>query len=170
MAENPPAANPPAVGSATRAPAVKRDELDGATHVTVYCRLPHGLRLQAQEPHTIPEQTPNGSRNITVYRPVGEPFIVEGNARGRGLDAERTEHKRIVMGYAVTEGCPVEVWRDWLAHNASQLYVIRRDIFAVVKEPDAKAKGAEDRTPTGLEPIDPKNLPPEFKNVERGAA
>lgn len=153
------------------APAVKRDELDGASTVSVYCRLPHGIWMQAQEEQSYSEQTPSGVRSAKRFAPVGERVRIEGNAKGRGVDSDKTEHKRIIAGFAVTDGVPADLWRKWKAQNVGLEALIRGDIYAVAKAGDAAAKRDDaDKVPTGLDPINPAALPAEFKRVERAAA
>lgn len=153
------------------APNVRRNELDGADTVTVYCRLPHGIQLQRQEKVSYMEQTPNGAREAHRFVPVGEPFKIEGNAMGRGLDSEKTALKRIIAGFAVTENVPADLWRAFVEQRKGLDALTRRDIYAVAKPSDNDAKRSEaSAVPTGLEPIDPAKMKKDFPQVERSAA
>lgn len=139
---------------------------NGATMI-VACRIPHGLVLRTFDIVEDAEITRNGVEKIrkAVQRQQPEAtFTVRGPGRGSsaltGLTRDQIESLH-PGGYAVTQGCPAQVWQDWMTDNRLSPYVTRGDIFAeptmervrnrafeYAKEPDAL---------TGLEPLDPEN-------------
>lgn len=133
----------------------------GAT-VIVACRIPHGLELRAFEMRTVSEQTRTGTVEVEEAYEIGDRFVVRGPGRSRltGLQPEHIETLH-PGGYAITQGCPAELWAAWLSDNRRAPYVVREDIFAESSMERARnhaiENGADPRRETGLEPIDADN-------------
>lgn len=129
--------------------------------VTIASKLQLGLELQLQEPYEAQQELHTGAiRTETRYRKTGEPVVIQGCAVPRGEPHE----KHIVGGFALTHGVDKAFWDAWLAQHRNFPPVVNGEIFAYVK-PEAAAGTAKERAEikSGAEPIDPDNLPNEFK-------
>ncbi len=126
-----------------------------AATVTVACKVSAGLVLRVYEMTEGSEPVlGGGSRTVQVARMKGEPVTLRGPAMRFG------QNKSLYGGYALTHGVDAEFWETWLKQNAESALVINRQVFAHEKQ-DAVEKRAVDNKDarTGLEPLDPKNLP-----------
>lgn len=98
--------------------------------VSVGCKLPHGLHLDLK--------SNDGPVRVTL---------------------KGANDARIVGGYGITENVSAEFMQQWLKKNARHQAVVNGLIFlhADTKgaEATAKERGADSRTATGLEAIDP---------------
>jgi hypothetical protein len=123
--------------------------------VTIACKLPNGIHLDVFRMDDWNEQTPTGVR--ATKRAVRDGrFTLNGTRR-------RTDDPRIAEGFALTHGVPAEHWARWLDANKDSALVTNGLIFAQ-KGADVRAQAREKAGQlSGLEPIDPKNLPREFR-------
>lgn len=125
-----------------------------AKFVTVACKLPMGMLLHLQQEYKDSEQTPNGVREVTRYRKVGDGITVFGPSMPVGVPTP--PNKRIVGGYALTRGVPAEFWDKWLAQNKDAPYVKSEMIFALPNTSDAEDRADKQAdVKSGLEPLDP---------------
>jgi hypothetical protein len=124
---------------------------------TIALKLPSGLTLQAYVMEQSREQTPGGFRDVPMARAVGEPFTLHGAALPRGADRPEIDYL-IVGGFAITPGCPRDLWENWYAANKDSHLVRSGLIFQVNSEGDARkeAKGRANLE-NGFEPIDPED-------------
>lgn len=132
----------------------------GTATVMVACKLPHGLVLQACE--KIKKMEPVGGglmREVDAYVPMGATFTIAGTAHPQN----QAPSAEISNGFALTRGVPKDLWDRWLAQNQTLEAVRKGLIFAhegAGKTKDETREKAKLRS--GLERIDPNNLPPEF--------
>lgn len=101
---------------------------ENPTHVTIGCKLPHGLIISAKNNE-------------------GEVVSVTLN----GANAAR-----IVGGYGITENVPLELWNAWLKRHHKHAAVVNGQVFqhTDLKSVESEARNRRDVV-TGLEPIDP---------------
>jgi hypothetical protein len=101
---------------------------DKPSHLTIGCKLPHGLIIEAKN---------NDGESVKVT-------LLGANAA------------RIVGGYGITEGVPADVWGAWLRKNARMKAVTDGQIFVHADLKSAEAIAKERReVKTGFEAIDP---------------
>lgn len=143
--------------------------------VSVALKHPNGIIMQLFDFH---EQTEpilgGGYRTFKVSRArEGARWVLNGNTFPFG----RPPRHLIIGGYGITPGIPEDAWNEWREANADSELVRNHLIFAY-KSGDRLADDARDHegTRSGLEPIDPDNLPKGFqreaknKNITFGKA
>jgi hypothetical protein len=132
--------------------------------VTVACKIPNGILLRTFHPEMEKEQTPNGVRDIQVFRPDPEVFHVKGPALPFG---KTPIGFTLEGGYALTRGIPEDFWTKWVEQNADLDALKNGLIFACRTQQEAAQEAHSMRkVKSGLEPLDPDNLPPEFKRIK----
>lgn len=119
--------------------------------VTVYCKMPNGLRLRVFR--MVEQREPvlgGGTREFHMAEPEGPEVVVWGNRFRLG---DPMTH-RIIGDYGLTEGVDKDFWDAWLEANKEQPYVVNGLIFAAGKREYGEAE-AEDRRDTwsGLGPL-----------------
>lgn len=133
-----------------------------ASTVTIASKLPFALLIEVEEPRKVMEPTPLGAIEVTRYFRVGEPITIKGCARKVGEDSD----VQFSGGYALTSGVDAEMWTNWLASHQDFPAVKQGLIFATAT-PNDTVREAKARTNakvvSGLEPLDPKNMPQEFR-------
>lgn len=141
----------------------------GTATVTVALKHPHGVVLRAFKMVDTTELTLQGSRPIKEGRSYGQPFTTRGNASFMHVLPNLREQLDQSGGYALTDGCPKDLWDNWLDNNVDSDLVRNGLIFAgedrasVVAECQKRAN-----LQSGLEPIDPAN--PNAKSGMRSTA
>lgn len=88
----------------------------------------------------------------------GAEFVVRGPGRA-SLTGLSEEHMAGLYpgGYALTQGCPVEIWNRWLADNRRAEAVTRDLVFAEPTMERARNRAADlgqSGAESGLEPVD----------------
>ena len=132
--------------------------------VTVGSKLPYGYRMSVYRMEDWHEPVMGGGTR-TIKRAV-KPRHIEIKGTGR-----RVDDPRMIGGYAITEGVDADFWAAWLADHADDSLVTSGIIFAHAKAADVEAAARAGRSVvTGLEPINPDSLPPEFKRKIEPAA
>lgn len=129
--------------------------------VTVASKLPWPLRLQLQEAHEVSEQVHGGGvRIVQRWNKTGDTIVVKGCS----VDRSKPYDREIVGGAALTHGVNADFWAKWLEQNKKFPPVVNGLIFAHEK-PASVAAEAKDlaELKSGFEPVDPGNLPDEFK-------
>lgn len=125
-----------------------------AKTVTVACKLPMGMILHLQEAFKETEQTPNGIREVTRHRKIGDGIHVAGPSMPVGVP--NPPRKAIVGGYALTRGVDAEFWAKWLKQNEGAAYVVNKIIFAMPTRDEAETVAEEHESVlSGLEPLNP---------------
>jgi hypothetical protein len=122
--------------------------------VTIACNLPSGLILQGWDmvDTTQPVQG-GGSKTVQEARASERlgTFKVKGNAVVQGMP---TSH--LLGGYAITRGCPADLWENWLHFFKDSPLVTSRAIYAHEKTEEVKAMTRDNKgTKSGLERINP---------------
>jgi hypothetical protein len=130
--------------------------------VTVACKIPNGLVLQTYdwETVTIPVMA-GGVKDVKMAKATPWTQRLNGPARKLGQDVGHT----IVHGAGLTHGVDADMFAVWLSQYKDTEIVRNGLVFAQVKAADTVAQANEHRNEkSGFEPVDPKNLPPEFKH------
>lgn len=134
----------------------KAPESAGAK-VTVYCKMPHGLRLRAFK--MIRQSEPvmgGGRREFEIAEEIPGSVVVHGN---RFRVGEPSTH-RITNGYGVTPGVDKDLWDSWLRDNEDSPMVLNKLIFAYEDKADGIAATREFRDiKSGLEPMEKEKDP-----------
>lgn len=129
---------------------------DTAT-VTVACKLPNGIHLEAFNMVPMTERTMAGNTIETKRAVSAGRFTVKGVKR-------RSDDAGLALGFALTHGCPKDLWDSWLAANKDNPIVVNGIIFAAGGTNDVRAKAKDhEGIRSGFEPLNPKDLPREFK-------
>jgi hypothetical protein len=139
--------------------------------VTVACRLPGGVILQLYRMDDGQEQSPLGVRDVKIARKVGESVKLHGSSYPFGIIPGHT----IQAGYGLTPDVPEDFWNEWLKQNRDSDLIASRVVFAYSSADKVTAKAKEQSrekvaaphmakghivgVPSGLEPLDRKNLP-----------
>lgn len=119
--------------------------------VVVALKLPNGLIIQAQEKTT--DQEPimgGGTREVAVFRPVGQQFSLHGNRVPFG----KMPNYPIVGGYALTDGVPKDVWENWRDLH-KDMPLVRNGLVAAFDDMDSAKDFAKDgkALKSGFEPL-----------------
>lgn len=134
-----------------------------ATHVTVACKIPAGLRLQLCHRVEFTENTMNGPRSAVRYDRVGEQIIIRGPAAPIGQAPRGYTPPILVGGYALTPNVPADFWDAWLAQNKDSLMVRNRMVFAMPSANRAIGEAKEHAAlRSGLEPLNPDGTGKDF--------
>lgn len=132
--------------------------------VTVACKLPNGIILRVFDMVDTVEVIPGGMRTIQRAQPKPEQVLVHGIAVPFG----QAPKCRMAFGYALTENVNAEFAALWFKQNADSDMVRNKMIFAFEKASDIEAFAKEhQKVRSGLEPLDPENMPPEFKKIKK---
>lgn len=133
--------------------------------VTIACKLPHGIVLRAFHMAEVSEPVMGGgSREVKKAQQIPGEFTVLGvsfpqNGAPRG---------RMEFGFALTMGCPRELWERWLKDNKDTPMVKNGLIFAHGSEKSAVSEAREKEAQrSGFERLDPNKLP---KGIEKAPA
>jgi hypothetical protein len=121
--------------------------------VIVYSKLPNGIILQLSiEEDSLEPTLGGGGRTYKAFikHQDGEKYIVPGTALAVG---QIPSHK-MIAGYAVLSGVPVDFWETWLAQNKDADIVRRQLVFAHRQEADGDVNARDNESlRTGLEPL-----------------
>jgi len=135
--------------------------------LTIACKLPHGLVLRLWQMVDVDQPVMGGGiRTVREAR----PDIDKGRVLIGGVAAPfgQSPASQISFGYALTPNVDAEFWNEWLRQNAQSDVVKNKLIFAVPKPVDIPTRTRElENNKSGLEPLDPLNLPREFRKVEK---
>jgi len=116
-------------------------EKSGAT-VTVCCKTPNGVVIQASEEYTTQEPVMGGgTRQVKAYKRVGPQVKLNGFARAVGVDAAHP----IIGGYGLTHGVSKALWENWLPANRDSDLVQNNLIFAHEKQDSAAGQAADQK-------------------------
>jgi len=130
--------------------------------VCVACKMPNGVWLRRE--HPAEEWEPvmgGGSRKVIVYHEeTGTRVFVAGNSFPHGASPAA----EVIGGFAITKDVPRETWENWLKNHHDADMVKNRVIFAVPTMEDMRVEAVKNEVArSGLERIDPYNLPREFR-------
>lgn len=127
--------------------------------VTVICKIPQGMVLQLHKKLEVNEVTMGGSRTVTQFFPEeGKSIKINGPAHAQN------EGPRVTMapgGFAITQNVPEDFWERWMKETGQHLPAVKNGLIqALPNVAQAKDAATESRkTKTGLERLDPNNLP-----------
>lgn len=134
--------------------------------VTIASGLPHGLILQLQAPQKIgqrPDIDATGKpvyRDMTVSAFVGQRYVLKGVAP---INA-RLDVGRVVEGKVLTHGIPLDFWKAWVEQNKDLDCLTKGIVVAHVKDTAGAAREVKGEK-SGFEPMDPANMPAEFRRT-----
>lgn len=138
-----------------------------AETVTVACKLPHGFKMRLFRAEDVDrEMFGGGYRTFKEYRtiPDSPSYTLNGFARDIKVSPEHT----IVAGFGLTHGIPKDFYEEWMRQNKDARFVKEGLIFAYASEAKTIAESREKASlRCGMEPLDPDNLPAQFKGVKR---
>jgi hypothetical protein len=136
------------------------------TTIVVGCAVPNGVRLRLHQQIEKTEPFPGGYRTVKVWEPIPDAFIVlDGNAKHLVQHDPRSPNG---FGYRIHRltGRDAELFKAWVGQQGKDCYLIDSNALIWHEEIEHVEDQAEDLTKqnvrTGLEPIDPDNLPVEF--------
>lgn len=136
--------------------------------VTVACKLPHGLVLRAF--NMVEKAEPvmgGGSRDVKKAEQLPGEFVIAGNS----FPENGAPRARMEFGFALTPGCPKELWDRWHADNKDSPMVKNGLVFAYEKAGDTVAEARDNESVrSGFERLDPAKLPRGIQKAERVAA
>ena len=142
--------------------------------VFVACNLPHGLILRVFEWEKYTEPKRDGTvgdakRSVPI---AGMEFIVRGPwsaSAGQAYVANNGAIGDLLPGgYAISEGCPKEVWTGWLEQNKRSHLVLNRIVRANKSRLDLIAEIVKDAgVLSGLEPLDRANPGARMGGIDR---
>jgi hypothetical protein len=135
--------------------------------VIVACKMPHGLILRLfRFEDTYEPVMGGGTREVKVARPIGEAVRIRGNTFPYGT----VPNWPIEGGFGFTFDVDKAFWDEWLEQNRELLAVKNRLIWAMPQLDSAVAKAKELKSlKSGLEPLDPQNLPKGIEPADRRA-
>ena len=114
-------------------------EKSGGT-VTVCCKTPNGVVIQASEAYTTQEPVMGGGyREIKAFKRVGPQVKINGFARAVGVDAAHP----IIGGYGLTHGVSKALWENWVHANRDSDLVKNNLIFAHERQESAAGDAAD---------------------------
>lgn len=137
--------------------------------VTVACKLPHGLRLRLHDMVDVSEaMAGGGSRKVQRAQVRGESVLIKGYLEK--YDPKLPPAAR-GSSFALTHGVDKDFWDAWVKQNSTLDAVKNGLIFASDKADTVEAMVREGRDlRSGLEPVDPSNLPKGIATYSREAA
>lgn len=137
--------------------------------VTVACKLPHGLVLRVFDKLPVEEPLPGGgTKKVSRAFPRAETVTLNGYLEkySPGL-APAAKGSR----YALTHGVNKEFFDLWMKQN-HDLDAVRNGLIFSDEKPDVLLDQAREfaETKSGLEPVDPSNLPRRIETFKAEAA
>ena len=129
--------------------------------VVVGCKIPTGLRIQLHKLEDFAEPVmAGGTRMVKRAVPESAAVVLKGSARYIGKDTSGD----IKNGAGLTYDVDADMFTEWLKRNKDEPYVKNGLVFAQERPGEAKAQARDHLSlKSGLEPIDPGNLAPEFR-------
>jgi hypothetical protein len=133
--------------------------------VWVACKLPHGLLLRTFHFETVWEPVMGGgTREVKIARVHGPEVRIRGNTFPYGT----VPNWPIEGGFGFTANVDKAFWDEWVEQNKDHPAVKNRLIWAM---PDINSMTDEAKklasVKSGLEPLDPQNLPKGIEPADR---
>jgi len=125
--------------------------------VTVACKMPNGVVLRMHRKEERPEPVMGGGmRMVEMWVATGDNVTIAGVA----AEAGKLPNAPTSSGFALTPGVDADFWAAWLAQN-KDLDMVRNGLIFAYDKPDFVVGKAKEmvKARTGMEPIDPNNLP-----------
>ncbi len=126
--------------------------------VTVFCKLPHGVRIRGYRMRKSTELVMGGgSRDVSVAEPTGQEALIFGVSKPFGGSAKTLVNEN---GYAITSGVDKDLWDNWLEANKDSKMVTNHLIYAAASAEDGH-DWSDDHADarSGLEPFMPEGDP-----------
>jgi hypothetical protein len=118
------------------------------------------------EEHSEPVMA-GGFKTVKRARPRAWRQKLNGSARAIGKDTPY----QITSAAGLTHGVDADMFALWLEQNKDNEFVTKGYVFAFAKPSEVAAEAANRvKDKTGLEAVDPTDLPPEFKRTIATAA
>lgn len=136
--------------------------------VVVGCKIPNGLVLQLSTFEQTAEPVMGGGhRDVRVGRKIGDKYVI----RGTSIPFGQVPKYLMVGGYALTSGIPEDFWQQWLEQNKDS-DIVRRELIVAHPQMESLEDHCRDNESlrTGLEPIDPQNLPRGIQTAQEQTA
>jgi hypothetical protein len=130
--------------------------------IVIASKLPHKvvLQLQVAEEHFEDIMGSSAKRKVTRWRKAGEIHEINGFAR----PVDKQSEVALSSGFALTFGIPADFWEAWLDQNKEWTPVKKGFVFAFERQSAVTSEARNRRAMTsGFEPVDPNNLPDEFR-------
>jgi len=129
--------------------------------LTVACKIPTGLIIQAYTSEEWDEPVMGGgTRRAKRAIKKGDPIKLNGPAKF----FNKAPLHDIRNGVGLTYGVDADTFNEWIKQNADSDFVKKGMVFANAKTPEVDAQAKDRRgEKSGLERMNPKDLPPEFK-------
>ena len=139
--------------------------------VTVACKLPHGLVLRLHEMVEMNEPTAGGGfRKVKRAQAIGEPVVLKGYVRRFDRRLEPAPVAQ-TSSFALTHGVDADFFKKWLAQNHDLDAVKNNLIWAHSAADMIEGFIIEyEAQKSGIEPIDPQNLPRGIQAFKQDAA
>ncbi|MXV35746.1 MULTISPECIES: hypothetical protein [unclassified Saccharibacter] len=134
-----------------------------ANFVTVLCRLPSGIELELHDLGILKERASSDA-------PIGLASVPRQSVLLNGAKHDPTYHpaEGRLLGRAGRTQVDADFWNAWLKQNERNELVTRKLVFAEANPTKADAAVAElAKERTGLEGVDPENLPKDVKRMEK---
>ena len=130
----------------------------GTDAVVVACKSPNGLILRYFVEVETMEGTPAGPRKTKIWRETpSKRFTVRGPAKVANPHvpgAHLIQFFETYGGYAITPGCPRDLWDQWAHFNEDLVSERIVQAFDSVEEAEVWCRQQRD-VRSGMEPIDP---------------
>jgi hypothetical protein len=128
--------------------------------VTVACKIPNGLMLQVFVSTDAEEPVMGGGSRKIKQAHVAQRVRINGPAVPEG----RGSPYPIFYDYALTHGVDADLFAKWLEQNKDSDFVTKGFVKAAAKAFDLEVFAKEHAdAKTGLERLNRKDLPPEFR-------
>lgn len=155
---------------ANEAQSTKKSESTGGATVTVASKLPMDFILQLHD--KVKKFEPvmgGGTREYHIYQKrFGAPTYV---INGVSYPQNKGPHQQLACGYAITHGIPKAFWEEWLDQQKDHEAVKNGMIFAHAEANSTLAEAREkENVRSGMERLDPHNLPKGLQTADRKAA
>ena len=131
--------------------------------VMVACKLPHGVLLRIFDWQEYDEQQRDGTvKRAKRAIPLETEFVVRGPwvaSAGQAYNRANSAVAELLPGgYALTHGCPKDLWDRWYDQNRMTALVRNKIIFAHASQPTVNEEACGLRqVKSGMEPLDPRN-------------
>lgn len=124
--------------------------------VTVICKIPQGMLLQLYKREKVTEVIQGGTRDVTRFVQEHEPIHIRGPAHGQ----DEAPRSTLESGFAITR-VPKDFWDRWMKESGQFLPAVKNGLIKGIENPTHVADVAKEnrKYKTGLERIDPNNLP-----------
>lgn len=129
--------------------------------VTVACKIPNGLLLQVFQMEDAQEPVMGGGwKTVKRATRVGASVKLNGPAVAYGKPMPHD----IRYGVGLTYGVDADFYNAWAEQNKGSDFIVKRLVYAHAKGSEVEAQSKDQVSiKSGLEAVDPQNLPDEFK-------